>query len=180
MATISVILITVAGPAGHVDIGVRSDVTPAQLAVSLGDVLGTSPPWAGAEHRAPPRPGDPRGRRAPLRLDRPLGDAGVADGDLVIFGHAAPEPRPAPDMRPVADPRPAGVAQHRAGPDAAIASGTGQAPAERTFGAREERPGWAEGQRADWARQPDEADRGIDDSPGHASGDSLGQERGPY
>ena len=111
MTTIPVILITVAGPAGHVDIGVRSDVTPAQLAVSLGDVLGTGPGWAGGEHRAPPRPGDPRGLRVQLRPDRSLADAGVADGDLVIFGNAAESSRPAENARP------ADAARHRAGLD---------------------------------------------------------------
>jgi len=63
MTTIPVILITVAGPAGHIDVGVRSDVSPAELAASLQEVIGTRPPWTGGEHRAPPRPGDPRGRR---------------------------------------------------------------------------------------------------------------------
>jgi WXG100 protein secretion system (Wss), protein YukD len=94
MITIPVILITVAGPAGHVDVGVRSDVTPAELAASLGEVLGTSPPWAGGEHRAPPRPGDPSGRRAQLVPDASLADAGVADGDVVVFGNPAGYPAP--------------------------------------------------------------------------------------
>jgi hypothetical protein len=89
---VRVILVTVAGPAGHVDIGVRSDVTPAELADSLSAVLGIggSPPVA--EHRSPPRPGDLRGRRAPLPPRLSLAQAGVADGDLVVFRMPAEAP----------------------------------------------------------------------------------------
>lgn len=88
MTAIRVILITVAGPAGHVDVGVRSDATAAGLAAWLGTVLGVSPAAPAAEHRSPPRPGEPRGRRVPLRPDVSLAAAGVADGDLVMFGRA--------------------------------------------------------------------------------------------
>jgi hypothetical protein len=87
-----VILITVAGPAGHVDVGVRSDATPQELAASLAPVLGTGPAWPGGEHRAPPRPGAPKGYRGPLRPDSPLSEAGVVDGDLVIFGRPGGQP----------------------------------------------------------------------------------------
>jgi hypothetical protein len=80
-----VILITVAGPGGHVDVGVRSDATPADLAASLGTVLGVSPAALAAEHRSPPRPGEPRGRRSRLMPGASLAAAGVADGDLVLF-----------------------------------------------------------------------------------------------
>lgn len=86
MITVPAVLITVAGPGGHVDIGVRSDASIAELAASLAAVLGIGRPWPGAEHRAPPRPGEPGGRRAHLRPETSLADAGVADGDLVIFG----------------------------------------------------------------------------------------------
>jgi type VII secretion system (Wss) protein YukD len=89
---VRVILVTVAGPAGHVDIGVRSDVTPAELADSLSAVLGIGGSAPVAEHRSPPRPGDLRGRRAPLPPRLPLAQAGVADGDLVVFRVPAQEP----------------------------------------------------------------------------------------
>jgi len=88
MTAIRVILITVAGPAGHVDVGVRSDATPAELADSLGAIPGVRPPWPAAEHRSPPRPGDPRGQRSLLMPGDALADASVADGDLVLFRKA--------------------------------------------------------------------------------------------
>lgn len=135
MITIPVILITVAGPAGHVDVGVRSDVTPAELAATLGDVLGTSPPWAGGEHRAPPRPGDPRGRRAQLAPDAPLADAGVADGDLVIFGNPGDYPAP-------------GAAGRRAGSEDGLPVPGGQFGAGGQSGPGEGRPGIGQGQRS--------------------------------
>jgi hypothetical protein len=92
-----VILITVAGPSGHVDVGVRSDATPADLADALGRVIGVGHvigvgPVVGAgrsgtviEHRSPPRPGVPDGRRVSIRPETALAEAGVADGDLVLF-----------------------------------------------------------------------------------------------
>jgi hypothetical protein len=101
MTAIPVILITVAGPGGHVDVGVRSDATPAELAASLGSVIGTTAAWPGAEHRAPPRPGEPGGRRAALRPGTSLAEAGVSDGDFVVF--LAPGTAP-PGGDPVAAP----------------------------------------------------------------------------
>jgi hypothetical protein len=99
MTAIPVILITVAGPGGHVDVGVRSDATPAELAASLGFVIGTSATWPGAEHRAPPRPGEPDGRRAALPPGISLAEAGVTDGDFVVFlvpGGTRPDSDPMP------------------------------------------------------------------------------------
>lgn len=107
MSAIRVILITVAGPGGHVDVGVRSDATAAELAVSLAPVLGISPPWPIAEHRAPPRPGEPRGRRTLLEPGTVLADAGVTDGDLVLFRQqqaAVPSPPPAGSLQPATRP----------------------------------------------------------------------------
>jgi hypothetical protein len=97
-----VILITVAGPAGHVDIGVRSDATPGDLASSFGDVIGVIASAPVAEHRAPPRPGFPAGRRAGVASRTRLADAGVADGDLIFF---------ASDARRLSDGSPAGSAR---------------------------------------------------------------------
>lgn len=88
VSAIRVILVTVAGPAGHVDVGVRSDATPAELAASLGTILGISGPRPSAEHRSPPRPGDPRGRRSVLRPADSLAGAGVTDGDLITLRDA--------------------------------------------------------------------------------------------
>jgi hypothetical protein len=85
MSAVRVILITVAGPSGHVDVGVRSDATPADLAEALGGVIGVSRATAVIEHRAPPRPGVPEGGRVLVRPGTALADAGVADGDLVLF-----------------------------------------------------------------------------------------------
>jgi hypothetical protein len=85
MSAVRVILITVAGPRGHVDIGVRSDATPTDLADALGGVIGVSPAVTVIEHRSPPRPGIPEGARALVRSGTALADAGVADGDLVLF-----------------------------------------------------------------------------------------------
>jgi hypothetical protein len=83
------ILVTVTGPAGHADIGVRSDATPRQLAAILGGVIGLGDGLPAAEHRAPPRPGVSQGRRAPLRSDSTLAEAGVADGDLIVFSRVS-------------------------------------------------------------------------------------------
>jgi hypothetical protein len=80
-----VILITVAGPRGHVDVGVRSDATPSDLADSLGAVIGVTAATKVVEHRSPPRPGVPDGGRALVGPGMALADVGVADGDLVLF-----------------------------------------------------------------------------------------------
>jgi hypothetical protein len=86
MTSPRVILITASGPGGHqVDVGVRSDATPAELVMSIGGVLGVGLVGTTAEHHAPPRPGAPRGTRARLDFELPLADSGVADGDMVIF-----------------------------------------------------------------------------------------------
>lgn len=85
MSGTRVILITAAGPGGQADVGVRSDATPAELIMSLGDVLGVGLSGAVAEHHAPPRPGAPRGTKERLSVDVPLADSGVVDGDLVMF-----------------------------------------------------------------------------------------------
>ncbi len=85
MTGVRVILVTVAGPRGHVDVGVRSDATPGDLADALGSVIGVSPAAAVIEHRSPPRPGVPDGGRALVGSGTALAEAGVADGDLVLF-----------------------------------------------------------------------------------------------
>jgi hypothetical protein len=85
MSAVRVILITVAGPSGHVDVGVRSDATPADLVDALGTVIGVSPAATVIEHRSPPRPGVPDGGRALVGSATALAEAGVADGDLVLF-----------------------------------------------------------------------------------------------
>lgn len=80
-----VILVTVAGPSGHVDVGVRSDATPADLAWHLGTVIGVNPAGAVVEHWSPPRPGGARERRRMLGPAVSLADADVLDGDMVVF-----------------------------------------------------------------------------------------------
>jgi hypothetical protein len=85
MSAVRVILITVAGPTGHVDVGVRSDATPEDLADALGGVIGVSRATSVIEHRSPPRPGVPDGGRVLVRPGTVLADVGVADGDLVLF-----------------------------------------------------------------------------------------------
>src|ERR1700761_6541292 len=84
-----VILITAAGPGGEVDIGVRSEATPAELVMVLGGVLGVRLSGAIAEHRAPPRPGLPLGTKVALDVDVPFAASGVADGDMVFFRNPA-------------------------------------------------------------------------------------------
>jgi hypothetical protein len=91
MTGMRVVLITASGPGGQVDVGVRSDTTPAELVMSLGAVLGVGLAGSVAEHHAPPRPGVPRGLRVRLNVDRPLADNGVADGDMIIFRKSAAE-----------------------------------------------------------------------------------------
>src|SRR5215472_18748567 len=80
-----VILVTVAGPAGQMDVGVRSDATASELAAALGSMLGVSLTRSVAEHRSPPRPGSRQGQRAMLSPATSLAAAGVADGDLILF-----------------------------------------------------------------------------------------------
>lgn len=88
---VRVILVTVVGPGGQVDIGVRSDATPADLAWHLGSVIGIGAAGATAEHWSSPRPaGGPALRRA-MPPSAPLAEAGVLDGDLVVFTQAAGE-----------------------------------------------------------------------------------------
>jgi hypothetical protein len=84
-----VILMTIVGPGGQVDVGVRSDATAADLARHLGAVIGISPGGAVAEHWTPPRPGGAQALRQPLPPLVPLADAGVLDGDVVILADAA-------------------------------------------------------------------------------------------
>jgi hypothetical protein len=117
MSGVRVILITVAGPGGHVDVGVRSDATPADLANALGGVIGVSPAATVIEHRSPPRPGVPEGARVLVQSGTALAEAGVADGDLVLFrtangpaGYSWPEVQGRPaefDARPPQPDRPA-------------------------------------------------------------------------
>lgn len=85
MTAARVLLVTVASPAGQLDVGVRCDATPADVARALGAVLGLRPGRLTAEHRSPPRPGAPAGVRAALQPTVPLADAGVADGDLILL-----------------------------------------------------------------------------------------------
>lgn len=85
MTAARVLLVTIAGPSGHVDVGVRSDATPAELAIALSPVIGVGPALPVIEHRSPPRPGVPLGRRVLLDPHSELAEAGVADGDLVLF-----------------------------------------------------------------------------------------------
>ncbi len=80
-----VVLVTASGPAGQVDVGVRSDATPADLASSLASVLGVGIGPAVVEHHAPPRPGAPTGNRVRLDAYTSLAESGVADGDLIAF-----------------------------------------------------------------------------------------------
>ncbi len=128
MTAIRVILVTVAGPAGHVDVGVRSDATPAELAVSLGTILGLSLPWPAAEHRSPPRPGDPRGRRSLLMPGDSLADAGVADGDLVLFRRPEDSSRGAAPLDAAAAHYPATDARQREAGQAGVGPEQGAEP----------------------------------------------------
>ena len=92
-----VVLVTASGPGGQVDVGVRSDATPADLASSLASVIGVGIGPAVVEHHAPPRPGVPMGTRARMDAYTSLADSGVADGDLITFrtaGEAAATRRP--------------------------------------------------------------------------------------
>ena len=90
VTNLRVILITASGPGGNqVDVGVRSDATPAELVMSIGNVLGVGLVGTIAEHHAPPRPGVPRGARTRLDFNRPLAASGVVDGDMIIFANRA-------------------------------------------------------------------------------------------
>ncbi|MGN6681692.1 MAG: hypothetical protein ACTHKL_28325 [Streptosporangiaceae bacterium] len=84
-AGMRVVLVTASGPGGQVDVGVRSDATPADLASSLASVIGVGIGPAVVEHHAPPRPGVPLGTRERMDAYTSLADSGVADGDLITF-----------------------------------------------------------------------------------------------
>jgi hypothetical protein len=86
---VRVILVTIVGPGGQVDVGVRSDTTAADLAWHLGTVIGIGAEGAVAEHWTPPRPGGARALRQPLSPLVSLADAGVLDGDVVVLADAA-------------------------------------------------------------------------------------------
>jgi hypothetical protein len=125
---VRVILITVAGPGGHVDVGVRSDATPADLADALGGVIGVSLASTVIEHRSPPRPGVPEGARVLVRSGTALSEAGVADGDLVLFrtsgaasGYSWPEVQGRPAESGASSPRPDASVLSSARPDAPAA-----------------------------------------------------------
>jgi hypothetical protein len=150
MSAVRVILITVAGPRGHVDVGVRSDARPADLADALGTVIGVSPAATIIEHRSPPRPGVPEGGRARVGSDTALDEAGIADGDLVLFrtadsggGYSWPEvqARPAefgagsPPPRVAALSSPPVIAARAPAPvEAALPTADARAPADTTPG----------------------------------------------
>jgi hypothetical protein len=146
---VRVILITVAGPGGHVDVGVRSDATPADLADALGGVIGVSLAATVIEHRSPPRPGVPEGARVLVRSGTALSEAGVADGDLVLFrtaggasGYSWPEAQgrlaesgassPQPDASVLGSPRPGAPAAVSSPPPGAHTEGAPEpaAPAQ--------------------------------------------------
>ena len=84
-----VILVTIVGPGGQVDVGVRSDATAAELAWHLGAVIGIGAGGAVAEHWTPPRPGGAQALRQPLSPLVSLANAGVLDGDVVVLADAA-------------------------------------------------------------------------------------------
>ena len=83
-----VILVTIVGPGGQVDLGVRSDATAADLAWHLGAVIGIGAGGAVAEHWTPPRPGGAQALRQPLSPLVSLTDAGVLDGNVVVLANA--------------------------------------------------------------------------------------------
>jgi hypothetical protein len=92
-----VVLVTASGHGGQVDVGVRSDATPADLASALASAIGVGTGPAVVEHHAPPRPGVPQGTRVRMDAYTSLADSGVADGDLITFrtpGEAAGKRRP--------------------------------------------------------------------------------------
>src|SRR5215468_4038372 len=80
-----VVLVIASGPGGQVDVEMRSDATPADLANSLASVIGVGIGPAVVEHHAPPRPGVPIGTRTRMDAYTSLADSGVADGDLITF-----------------------------------------------------------------------------------------------
>jgi hypothetical protein len=116
MTSLRVILVTASGPGGNqVDVGVRSDATPAELVMSIGNVLGVGLTGTIVEHHAPPRPGVPRGTRARLDFDLPLTDSGVVDGDMIIFTkRAGAADRAGVARRPGVAAQPGALAQPRA------------------------------------------------------------------
>lgn len=71
------------------DVGVRSDVTPDDLGACLADVVGINPAAFAAELWSAPRPGGPAGRRTMIQAGVPLAQAGVLDGDVVVFTPAS-------------------------------------------------------------------------------------------
>lgn len=85
-----VILVTVTGPGGNVDLGVRADATTTDLVTQLRQVLGLTTAALAVEHMTPPRPGGGHGRRTPIPPGSTLGAVGVADGDVIVFREVMP------------------------------------------------------------------------------------------
>jgi hypothetical protein len=85
-----VILVTVTGPSGKVDLGVRADATTIDLATQLRQVLGLTTAALAVEHLTPPRPGGVHARRTPISPGSTLGAVGVADGDVISFREVMP------------------------------------------------------------------------------------------
>lgn len=87
-----VILVTVTGPGGKVDLGVRADATTTDLVTQLRQVLGlTTAATLAVEHVTAPRPGGVHARRTPIPPGSTLGAVGVADGDVILFRGVMPD-----------------------------------------------------------------------------------------
>jgi hypothetical protein len=113
----SIVLLTVVGPTGPIDLAVPADQPLSSLLDPLSRALGHAPqdprtrrvvqgPWAPSrEWLLAPMGGDP------LPLDLSLTDCGVADGAVLVLldGVRPVDPRPRPHLQPPRPPRPCAV-----------------------------------------------------------------------
>jgi hypothetical protein len=113
----SIVLLTVVGPAGPIDLAVPADQPLSSLLDPLSRALGhaTQDPRARSVAQGPwvpsrewllaPMGGDP------LPLDQSLTDCGVADGAVLVLldGVRPVDPRPQPHLQPPRPPRPCAV-----------------------------------------------------------------------
>ena len=70
MKGLRVLLVTMVGPGGQVDVAVRADVPLWELAAAVAGAVGSVPDGPG--------------------LDRTLAEAGAVDGDVILLGQENP------------------------------------------------------------------------------------------
>jgi hypothetical protein len=77
-----VLLVTIAGPRGQVDVAVRADVPVSELAAAVAGAVGA----VSEGSMVTVEPGDGRRPTRRVPMGQTLADAGAVDGDVVLLG----------------------------------------------------------------------------------------------